>query len=109
VRARMREHLEALQNRFSGSALRVPIQHTDLRDYAWRISVPLTSWAKVVNTLVLEQTWSNFKSEAQRYGQEQHMPGNYTDLLHEIWALVANKLQWSKAAIGNGYYADPEW
>jgi len=112
VRARMREHLVALQDRFPlcASIHRGAIQSTEDRDYAWRISVPLKVWAKAVEQLVLEQTWSNFKNEAARFGKEKDLPGRYNLLLHEVWMLVARKLQWSKQPLGSYQtYTEPEF
>jgi hypothetical protein len=97
VRARVRAHLEALQNRFGSDygALRQTITKTDKRDYGWRIMLPLAAWSHIVEKLAAEQTWSNFKNEAEQFGREQQSAKweKYVHALHEIWLIMA-RLQW---------------
>jgi hypothetical protein len=88
VRARARKHLENLQERFRDTAFgKAEILTGAGTDYKFRVIIPKAEWASVVSQLAMEQTWSNFKSEAARFG---HMKtsGLYIHALHEIWAIM---------------------
>ena len=66
VRARMREHLEAIQNRFPGMIGKLKIIEISEADYGYRLVVRRSIWAQIASELTMEQTWSNFKSEAAK-------------------------------------------
>ena len=88
VRARARKHLVNLQERFSDTAFgKAEILTGAGTDYKFRVIVPKAEWASIVSQLAMEQTWSNFKSEAARFS---HMKtsGLYIHALHEIWAIM---------------------
>ena len=80
VRARMKKHLEALQTRFPGLT-QYPIETHPDRDYRYRIYVPRPTWETVMDELVREQEWSNFKQEVARFGGYDA----YEDALHKVW------------------------
>ena len=88
IRARKRSHLENLAARFDTLA-EVPILANHGTDYRFRIIVPKAVWKAVLAELTEEQTWSNFKGEAERYLPEDR---EYTDSLHRVWGQMA-KLQ----------------
>ena len=67
VRARRKSHLQALQKRFPELAADEIVMFPG-RDYKYRLIVAKDSWIKIVAELASEQTWSNFKAEAARFG-----------------------------------------
>jgi hypothetical protein len=89
VRARVKKHLQNLQDRFPALA-GSDILALPGRDYGYRLIVPKAVWADVLKALAEEQKWSNFKNEAAAHGADT---GNaYVDALHDIWG-VMYKLQ----------------
>ena len=90
VRARVRSHLEALKERFSGQLADCEIKEFTGTDYAFRIFVDKPVWSQVLVGLNEEMDYGNFKSEVARY---QGSDGEaYEDSLHEVWS-VMNRLQ----------------
>jgi hypothetical protein len=85
IRARRREHLERLKQRFD---LLEPIVETPLNDYRFRIVVSKHQAQVLAIKLVEEMEWSNFKDEAEEYTAE---PG-YTTGLHEVWGVMRRRL-----------------
>jgi hypothetical protein len=85
IRARRRAHLEQLQARFPEIAGAEIIVTRD-RDYRYRIVVAKTVWAGTVSELALEQTWSNFKNEAERF--QGKAGSDYVRALHEVWDVM---------------------
>jgi hypothetical protein len=85
IRARRREHLERLKQRFD---LLEPIISTPRNDYPFRLVLPKSVVKPLVADLVGEMTWSNFKGEAKAYVDE---PG-YTTGLHEVWGVMRRRL-----------------
>ena len=89
VRARVRKHLELLQ-RDHPSLRRYPIiASAPERDYAFRMIVPRTTFARVMAAMVEKLTYSNFKSAAEA---SPDLGRDYTDALHSVWAIF-RKLQ----------------
>ena len=93
VRARVRQHLKNLQNRFRKSKTlrsiaRTPIEETRLTDYRYRLILPKAVWAQALGELAMEQTWSNFKNEAQKFERKNKQPADYVDALHDIWSVM---------------------
>jgi hypothetical protein len=89
VRARVRKHLELLQ-RDHPSLRRFPIIRSEPgRDYAFRIIVPRTTFARVMAAMVEKLTYSNFKSAA---AAAPDLEPDYIDALHSVWS-VFRKLQ----------------
>jgi hypothetical protein len=89
VRARRKSHLQALQKRFTQLAA-ADIVMLPGRDYKYRLIVAKDSWIKIVGELASEQTWSNFKNEAARFGGAEN--SDYVHALHKVWAIM-NDLQ----------------
>jgi len=93
IRARMREHLENLRDRFSDTALgNAEILGDTGTDYLYRMIVPKAEWASVLSQLALEQTWPHFKTEASRFERLKSASSRYVDALHQVWWTMA-KLQ----------------
>jgi hypothetical protein len=87
VRARKRSHLEALQVRFPALSS-LEIERTDHTDYRYRLLMLKTLWTQLVAELAGEQTWNNFKGEAERF---QGPSGrDYIHLLHKVWSAAAS-------------------
>lgn len=86
VRARRREHLEALQARFPEALGSVPIADSTDTDYAHRIVVPKATWVRVAAALAEEIEYGNFKSEVA-----SHLGAGgaaYEHALHEVWSVM---------------------
>ncbi len=89
VRARLREHLKALQERFAETEIgKAEILNWSQRDYRYRIVVPKAVWAGALTEMAVEQTWSNFKNEAGRFARIKHMAYGYVDALHSVWEVM---------------------
>lgn len=89
VRARVRRHLELLQ-RDHPSLRRYPIiQSEPGRDYAFRMIVPRTTFARVMAALVSSIDYGNFKSAC---ATSPDLDPAYNTALHDVWALF-RKLQ----------------
>ena len=90
VRARVREHLDALKKRFPDLLGQCEIQKSAGTDYAYRLFVQKSAWVQVVAGLAEETDYDNFKSEVARH-QGRAWAG-YERSLHEVWS-VMHKLQ----------------
>lgn len=85
VRARRREHLESLLDRMDLHRRIVTLEHAD---YRYRVMIPKMSWIEISSQLAEDIDYSNFKAEAQKtIGID-----DYTKMLHEVWALVDDRL-----------------
>jgi hypothetical protein len=86
VRARIRDHLEALKLRFPGLLGKCEIQESTGTDYAYRLFVPMPVWAQVVEVLAEETDYDNFKDEvAHHQGQAG---AAYERSIHEVWSVM---------------------
>lgn len=83
IRARKRAHLVALLTALNKRLDIKRIASTPANDYPFRVVLPKEVAAAMLQTLVLEQTWHNFKDETKRFkaGKDE----NYVSLLHEVW------------------------
>jgi hypothetical protein len=89
VRARSRQHLLNLKERFPDTELgKVEIIVSAGTDYEYRLIVPKVVWASILSELAIEQTWSNFKNEASRFATQKKMIPGYVDALHDIWSVM---------------------
>ncbi len=88
VRARLRQHLEALKLRFPALLGQVEILAFPGSDYAFRFFVPKTAWGTVAAELTDEIAYDNFKSEVARASAGD----DYEAALHDVWS-VMNRLQ----------------
>lgn len=86
VRARKRDHLGNLINRFSkelGDCEVFAYSHTD---YPYRIFVAKSIWADVLSQLAQEMDYGNFKSAAASHlGRAE---ADYLHALHDVWAVM---------------------
>jgi hypothetical protein len=90
VRARVREHLEALKARFPDLLGRCEIREFAGTDYAHRLFIDKSAWSQVLAGLAEETDYDNFKSEVAR--QQGRAGVAYEHSLHEVWS-VMNRLQ----------------
>lgn len=86
VRARRREHLEALLDRFADLLGEAVIHKSDSSDYRFRIFLDKTVWAQVVERLAMDIDYDNFKSEVARHIGTVGAP--YEHALHEVWSVM---------------------
>ncbi len=87
VRARRREHLEALIGRFPTQLGEAEILTSQLTDYACRIVVPTEIWVYVLGTLAAESSeYGNFKDEVHRFKGEDDP--KYLAALHRVWSVM---------------------
>ena len=90
VRARVREHLEALKKRFPDLLGECDIMESPSTDYAFRLFVQKSAWMQVSSGLAEETDYDNFKSEVARH--QGKAGAAYEHSLHEVWS-VMNRLQ----------------
>ncbi len=84
VRARVRKHLEELQQRFPDLIGDCKVLEFTGSDYAYRIFVDKPVWTKVLIGLNEETDYDNFKSEVERFrGRDA-----YERSLHNIWSVM---------------------
>ena len=103
MRARCKQHLERLSKRLEFMLVKSKILELKNRDYPFRIKIPKHSWIKCVTTLVIEQTYSNFKAECAVSMKDDKA---YLDLLHDVWwqarqAYEKKDKMWEKEAAAN--------
>jgi hypothetical protein len=85
VRARLRNHIEALQERFGelGDAELIETPHAD---YRFRIIVDKVAWTEAVGQMIGEQDYTNFKNAADSV---QGRGGTaYVHALHRVWDVM---------------------
>jgi hypothetical protein len=85
VRARSKDHLQNLRDRFPAIADAEIVAMPD-RDYRYRLIVPKQLWVPILAELAEEQDWSNFKNEAAAY--QGRSGASYLTALHEVWATM---------------------
>jgi hypothetical protein len=90
VRARVREHLEALKEQFPDLLSRCEIREFAGTDYAFRLFIDKPVWSQVLAGLADETDYDNFKSEVARH--QGRAGAAYEHSLHEVWS-VMNRLQ----------------
>jgi len=85
VRARDRNHLERLAERFPDELGSPKILDTKDADYRYRIIIRRSEWPKLAARLAEDVDYGNFKSEAAaRFGSKS----KYVDALHRVWGLM---------------------
>ena len=90
IRGRLRSHLEAVKNRFSGLLGEYEIQEFAETDYAFRLFVPKVAWEQVLSELAAEIDYDNFKSKVTTF--QGAAGAAYEHSLHEVWS-VMHRLQ----------------
>jgi len=85
VRARLRNHIEALQDRFEGLG-DAELVETPHADYRFRIIVDKVAWTEAVGQMIGEQDYTNFKNAADSV---QGRSGTaYIRSLHRVWNVM---------------------
>jgi len=84
VRARSRGHLEALKERFPEAFAGCEVMETSHTDYRYRQFVAKDTWRRVVDELVEEMDYDNFKADVARFGGHDA----YHDSLHDVWSVM---------------------
>lgn len=87
VRARLKQHLENLQERFKDIA-KLPIDAITGIDYRYRIIMPKHLWVEALSEMAMEQTWRNFKNEASAFARLRNLGNTYINALHDIWEIM---------------------
>jgi len=90
IRARVRDHLDALKKRFPDLLGGCEIQESSVTDYAYRLFIPKSDWMKVLAGLAEETDYDNFKSEVADH--QGKAGAAYEHSLHDVWS-VMHKLQ----------------
>lgn len=90
VRARIRNHLEALKHRFPDLLGNCEIQESAGTDYAYRLFVQKSAWMQVLAGLAGETDYDNFKSEVAYH--QGKVGAAYEHSLHDVWS-VMHRLQ----------------
>lgn len=93
VRARLRSHLKALQERFPALLGECDIQESAGTDYAFRLFVQKSAWVRVLAGLAEETDYDNFKGEVARH--QGKAGAAYERSLHGVWSVI-HKLQESE-------------
>jgi hypothetical protein len=86
VRARLRSHLKALKERFPDLLGDCEVREFAGSDYAFRLFVDKSAWARVLAGLAEETDYDNFKSEVARH--QGRDGAAYEEALHEVWAVM---------------------
>jgi hypothetical protein len=84
IRARLRDHLVALQTEHGSLAVFPIVESAPGLDYRWRIIAPKTEAVAAIASLVDGIDYRNFKGAA---GQNRSVVGDdYITALHAVWA-----------------------
>lgn len=86
IRARLRQHLAALQQHFPDLVGDVPIEEFSGTDYAYRMFVPKTTWSRLLAEIAEATDYDNFKSDVSRH--QGPAGAGYLDALHQIWSTM---------------------
>ncbi len=86
VRARVREHLDALKARFPELIGACEVQEFAGSDYACRIFVDKATWRALMPLLAEDIDYDNFKSEVARHQGAAGAP--YERALHDVWSTM---------------------
>lgn len=86
VRARVRDHLEALKRRFPELLGDCEIQEFAGADYAFRLFAQKSTWKLVAAGLAEETDYVNFKSEVAHH--QGRAGAAYEHSLHKVWSVM---------------------
>ena len=85
VRARVREHIEALAKKHPDILGDVPIERRH-GDYAWAVRVPVEVAGEMARREIIAASgYPNFKNEAARLGRHG---SPYVAALHRVWSVM---------------------
>src|ERR1035437_1795310 len=98
VRARTKQHLQNLKERFAFMLVggNFAIEDRKETDYRFRILMPKATWVKMLTVLAEEQTWSNFKDEAARAEKKMGWSHRYVEALHSVWHTMLRLQPWDE-------------
>ena len=88
IRARRREHLVRLIERFDELMGDAAIIETPDADYRYRCFVAKSVWTEVASQLAAEIDYDNFKSAVARHLGSSVDASRYVELLHEVWDVM---------------------
>lgn len=89
IRARRREHLESLLQRFaSATTARPEIHETKSTDYRYRIFMPKAQWAALLAELASDIDYDNFKNAAHEHLDATPAGRAYTHALSDVWEVM---------------------
>jgi hypothetical protein len=100
IRARNREHLEALKRRYKIILDKIPIDETPQGDYGWRMTVSLEQWITVSGLLAADIDYPNFKDAAR----DANVDNRYLNILHRIWWMMFSYQSYRKSYRKGNYY-----
>ena len=86
VRARLREHLDALKARFPERLGDCEVKEFNGSDYACRIFVDKAHWSALMALLADDIDYDNFKSEVARH--QGRAGAEYERSLHDVWSVM---------------------
>jgi hypothetical protein len=86
VRARVRNHLEALKERFPDLIGNSDIKEFVGTDYAYRLFMDKPVWSQVLVGLNEDMDYDNLKSEVGRFQRREGTA--YEHALHEVWSVM---------------------
>ena len=86
VRTRVRQHLDALKDRFPDLLGACDIHSSAEADYAFRVFLPKDTWVRVVERLVDDIDYDNFKSEVSRH--QGASGAAYKHSLAAVWSVM---------------------
>ena len=89
VRARVRQHLEAIRARFPEQLGACDIEASSSTDYAYRLFVDKAAWTRVAAALADDIDYDNFKGAVARVHGSHDA---YEHALHDVWS-VMHRLQ----------------
>lgn len=90
IRARRRDHLEAIKKRFAQQLTGYEILQTSEADYPCRMKVPRRTWESIVCEIIAHEIdYPDFKSAVKNPGTRTYNPGlaSYLNFLHRVWSL----------------------
>lgn len=86
VRARVREHLEALRARFHKLIGAAEILESESADYRFRMIVKKQQWTEIATALADEIEYGNFKDECKHNVQQTGW--DYVNALMRVWGIM---------------------
>jgi len=86
IRARVREHLESLRQRFPDVLGGCEIRESAGSDYAFRFFVEKAVWAQILAKLAEETDYDNFKDAVARHDGQAW--DQYSLALHDVWSVM---------------------
>ncbi len=86
VRARVREHLDALIDAYPDLLTDAEIKTFPGTDYAYRLFLPKEVWTTLLSWLGNDIDYDNFKGEVGRF--QGQVGADYEHALHDVWGIM---------------------